>query len=385
MVSTTVILREAGLGSDAATKSVAAVSAVRKPRQRPRVIMLGPALTVKGGVSSVESLLIEALSARFQVKHVSTLVDGGPLRKLMAFFSGLLHFIWLSITRRPSLVHIHFASRASFWRKSIFILLAKLQGIKVIAHAHGAQFNVFYDVESGRFRKFIIRTMLRRCDRLVVISSWWRGYYESLGVCPTVLIPNPVRRQEPCDRPIRDERTVLMMGRLGERKGAYDLIRAIPLILAVYPHARFVLAGDGEVERCRALLADCPWRERVSIPGWTSGEDRLRLYRSADLFVLPSYNEGLPMGILEAMSFGLPVVSTPVGGIPELVQDGRNGILVTPGDVAGLAIAISGLLADVNRLRSFGEQSKSIVDNTFELTLVAARFERLYESLCTSG
>ena len=367
-----------------ALPEVAAVAAPSRcaPR-RLRVIMLGPALSVKGGVSSVEALLIDALRDRYDITHVATLADGGALRKLAAAFSGLARFIALALFRRPDVVHVHFASRASFWRKSAFILIAKALRIKVVGHAHGAQFNLFYDVESGTIRRFLIRTMFRRFDRLVAISQWWRDYYTAMGACPTELIPNPVRQQEVCARPDHGERMVLMMGRLGERKGAYDLLEAIPLILARCPEARFVLAGDGDVERCRELVAQHPWADRVNIPGWTSGDERLRLYRTADLFVLPSYNEGLPMGILEAMSFALPVVSTPVGGIPELVQNGRNGALVAPGDVAGLAQAICALLGDVNRLRAYGEQSKSIVDNTFELKLVAARFGRLYESLRT--
>jgi len=174
---------------------------------------------------------------------------------------------------------------------------------------------------------------------------------------------------------------VLMMGRLGERKGTYDLLAAIPQVLARCPHTRFVLAGDGDLERCRALVAAQPWRDRVVIPGWTSGDARLRLYREADLFVLPSYNEGLPMGILEAMSFGLPVVSTPVGGIPELVEHGRSGLLVQPGDVPALGDAICDLLSDVNRLAAFGQHAKNIVDNRFELGRIAARFGHLYGAL----
>ena len=359
------------------------VAEARCDPRRQRVVMLGPALSVKGGVSSVEALLIDALSDRFDIKHVATLSEGGSFTKLATAITALGRFIGLAVTWRPDLVHVHFASRASFWRKSIFIVVAKVFGMKVVGHAHGAQFNIFYDIESGPIRRFLIRALFRRFDRLVAISSWWHDYYITMRACPTELIPNPVRQQVAIVRVDHGERTVLMMGRLGERKGVYDLIQAIPIVLASCPQTRFVLAGDGDIERCRALVAQFPWADRVSIPGWTSGDERLRLYRAADLFVLPSYNEGLPMAILEAMSFGLPVVSTPVGGIPELVQNGRNGTLVAPGDVGGLASAISALLSDVNRLRAYGEQSKSIVDNTFELKLVAARFGRLYESICT--
>ncbi|HYE05655.1 MAG TPA: glycosyltransferase family 4 protein [Planctomycetota bacterium] len=347
--------------------------------------MLGPSLKVRGGVSSVERLLLDELAGQALVVHVPTLVDGSAPMKAFAALAGVARFIVLRLTVRPELVHIHFASRASFWRKTIFVLLARVSGVRVLGHAHGAEFDQFFGRESGDARRGFIRSIFRRMDAVIAISRSWAGFYrDEVGVRRTLLLPNPVPMPATPIAPARadDGRVpVLVLGRLGRRKGTYDLLRAIPLVLERAPQAAFVIAGDGDIDEVRALVAAQPWRDRVEIPGWIAGAERAACLARAQVFALPSHNEGLPMGVLEAMAAGLPIVSTTVGGIPEMVEPGGNGYLTAPGDHVALADALTALVGDAQRRQRFGARSRELVAQRFELGLITRRLRRIYAAV----
>jgi glycosyltransferase involved in cell wall biosynthesis len=139
--------------------------------------------------------------------------------------------------------------------------------------------------------------------------------------------------------------TVLALGRLGQRKGTYDLLRAVESLPAhVRSRVHLRLAGDGEVDQVRAQVAARGLGDTVDVVGWLGPRERDEALRQADIFVLPSYDEGLPMALLEAMAHGLVPITTPVGGIPEAVTDGVHGLLVPPGDPAALARALHRLV-----------------------------------------
>src|SRR5690606_10983036 len=123
------------------------------------------------------------------------------------------------------------------------------------------------------------------------------------------------------------------MGRLGSRKGTWDLLEAFKRLAAEVPNVRLVLGGDGEIDKARRIVARDGLEARVTIAGWLSGAEKLDVFNRTDIYALPSYHEGLPASIVEAMAAGAPIVSTPVGGIPEAVTDAFNGFLVAPGDV----------------------------------------------------
>jgi glycosyltransferase involved in cell wall biosynthesis len=139
--------------------------------------------------------------------------------------------------------------------------------------------------------------------------------------------------------------TVLALGRLGQRKGTYDLLCAVESLPAhVRSRVHLRLAGDGEVDQVRAQVAARGLGDTVDVVGWLGPRERDEALRQADIFVLPSYDEGLPMALLEAMAHGLVPITTPVGGIPEAVTDGVHGLLVPPGDPAALARALHRLV-----------------------------------------
>ena len=176
---------------------------------------------------------------------------------------------------------------------------------------------------------------------------------------------------------------VLFLGRLNEKKGVFDLLRAWPAVRALVPEARLVLAGNGDVRPLLELASQLGVRETLVLPGWITGAGKREWLARADIFVLPSHAEGLPVSVLEAMICGIPVVATDVGGIPEVVADGAEGVLVPQSDPRALANALSGLLQDGTRRESVATAALARAKRDFAAAPVLAALEEVWRETAT--
>jgi glycosyltransferase involved in cell wall biosynthesis len=179
---------------------------------------------------------------------------------------------------------------------------------------------------------------------------------------------------------------VLFIAWLQQEKGVLDLLAAMPRVLRAVPEASFVVAGRGIAggetpESLRALAARLGVEGALRLPGWVTGPAKSVLLREADLFVLPSYVEALPVGVLEAMACGVPVVATRVGGVPDVIEDGVHGLLVEPGDPEGLARAMIALLSDDALRERVQQAAHRQVQARYSTRAVLAELEALYRDL----
>jgi glycosyltransferase involved in cell wall biosynthesis len=354
--------------------------------KRKVIVMLGihPASEMKGGISTVIDLYrAEGLFARWPIQYIGTMKSGSHLRKLGVATIAILRFMRLLIARRVGLVHVHSASRASFWRKSAFILLARTAGVPVIFHLHGAEFRTFYEKEAGAFTRWCIRTVLQAVQRVAVLSSQWKVFIESIAPSASVvIIPNPVAVSgAPNEASGRDPATLLFLGRFGQRKGIFDLLQALKTIRTRFPGVRLRCGGDGAVADVLARARELEVHENVEMLGWVSGAAKDRELARATVYVLPSYAEGLPMGVLEAMAAGTPTVATTVGGIPDAIVEGVHGYLVSPGDIDALADRIMRLLGDEELRARIGSAARDRAVDVFSVHKALAQVEALYLEL----
>jgi glycosyltransferase involved in cell wall biosynthesis len=377
-----------GSGFAAARDLAAKEQAHAEHREAPalRVLMLGPDLQVRGGIAAVETTLIAALPRQIEVIPVATMVEGSKWRKLLTFATSIFHTL-RQLRRRPDVVHIHFASRASSIRKMVLARLVLAQGGKLIMHAHGGGYRDYWASLSQPMRAATLET-LRRVHCLIVLGETWREFFASLGVpaARIVVLPNPVALPTVLPKRLgRSHVRLVYLGLFARSKGVYDLIDALTRISAAcLNRTRVVLAGNGEIAQVRDLVERRGLQRVVEVRDWLSPAERDRLLASADAFVLPSYAEGLPMSLLEAMAWGLPAISTAVGSIPEHVHDGAEGILVRPGDVSELAEAIERMVMDdVARVR-MGEQARAAAE-PLNVDAYAARMTQLYRSITQGG
>jgi glycosyltransferase involved in cell wall biosynthesis len=333
----------------------------------------------KGGMRSVvEAYQRDGFIEKERVRLVTSYVDGGFARKQWVLLRGLAQYLALLSTRKVGLVHVHSAMRGSFWRKGLFATLARLFGKPVVLHLHGSEMKPFYQSQPA-FLKGRIRHNLEKADHVVVLSESWREFVG--GVAPAAriaVVPNYVPLPPCPDLSQRKGNQVLFLGLIGERKGVFDLIPAFAKVRAQFPDAHLTLGGNGEVDRAAALIADLGLQDAITLAGWIDGDAKTELLAKSDIHVLPSHNEGLPMSVLEAMAMHQPVVTTRVGGIPELITDGEDGLLIAAGDQDALAKALCALLGDSTLREKLGSRARDRIESRYSDRVILPMLHAIY-------
>lgn len=311
--------------------------------------------------------------------------DEGALGKrlwlaLAALASAATHLF----SGRVQILHCHASMRGSFWRKSLFALLGIISRTPVVFHLHGSEFKVFHASQST-VSKRLIRLVLESVDCVIVLSSSWANFVNEIAPKAKVeVLPNFVTLPpEPTPPRARDHDVVnaLFLGAVGIRKGIFDLLPAVQLALQDAPNLKITIGGDGDLAAAKAMADQLGISSCVHFAGWVSGSDKVRLLQDAHFYVLPSHNEGLPMSLLEAMSYRLPVISTRVGGIPELIDDDKDGFLIDAGDVKALARSLSSLALDAPRREAMGHAAYEKIVKRYADTAVIPKLESIYRRL----
>ena len=284
-------------------------------------------------------------------------------------------------TLQPDLIHAH---NLFFRTTEVAAMLRMIFRVPMVTTLHlgkseggGKLLNTLisaYELTAGNF-------IVRRSDHIITVSNAVARHARRMGghSAPLTVIPNGVDTSVfyPAPDRSRAEQTVLFIGRLVSNKGPETLIQAVPLVLAQHPQAQFVLVGEGPL---RARLQEQVNRLSIGHAVQFLGirHDVPVLMRQSALLVRPSTLEGMPLTILEAMASALPVVATPVGGTPELLQDGVNGYLIGVGDHVALANAIIQLLGDRWLAEEMGQRGRKLVEDRYTWDAVAEQTERVY-------
>lgn len=347
------------------------------PRQ---VVMVGTSLDAPGGMTAVVRLYREmGLFDLWRVRYLSSYETPGKLTQLRVMLAACVALLGLLLRGRVALVHVHSASRGSFWRKSVFCLMARLFRVPYLFHLHSGEFPVFYRDECGPLAQWWVRRTLRGARCVIGLTALWRDALEQIAPGARIaVLGNPVAVGAVLPAAPAARNHLLFLGRLREKKGVYDLVRAMPAVLREAPQARFTLAGDGDLAGTAQLARELGVDYALTLPGWVDGAAKDALLADAGVLLLPSYFEGLPICILEAMALGLPVISTTAGGIPEVLDGGRCGIVLAPGDIAGLSAAVLRLLRqpeEGERLRAAAfERARAVYSSDAILAALSALY-----------
>lgn len=305
-----------------------------------KVLVLSPSRFEKGGISTVVNNLQSNLSnSSLEFNFYSTWKNGNRLYRVVYCTLKLLIFPLYLLNKPFDVIYIHFAHNGSFFRKSIYSLISRVFKKKIIWHSHSSSFDIFYEELGRKKQKMVQRVFLEYCDSLIVLGVFWKEFYEKTIhvnkkkitiLHNAVLVPN---------KPKYDVKSkiITMFGRLGKRKGTFDL-------LAIAEHFKekdivFRLYGDGDLKLVSEIIQEKNL-SNVEIKGWIDHDKKWKEMEQAILNILPSYNEGLPMAILETMALGIPNIATNVGSINEVILDGSNGFLVKAGDIEGMISVI---------------------------------------------
>jgi len=347
--------------------------------------MIVPGFDAKGGIAAVVSgYRGSELEKRYRIEYIETYCDGGKTAKLLKAMWAYCLFLWKLLVFRPDLIHVHSAFGASFWRKTPFLLLGSLLRIPVVDHIHGSQLDGFYRKASPGKRR-VVDFVFQKCSAVIALTEQWKADFEAFAAREKIhVVANYGQFLPNCEPEKRRGDTVLFLGFLSEAKGCLDIPQIAARVCREIPEVRFVLAGTGapsDICRIRKAAQEQGIADRLVFPGWLRGSEKEAWLRQADVFLLPSYTEGMPVSVLEAMGHGIPVVSTTVGGIPALVKNAEAGYLLEPGNCAGMAEAVSRLLQDPARRQEMGETAASLVRENYSLEKHICDLAAVYDSL----
>jgi glycosyltransferase involved in cell wall biosynthesis len=374
--------------------------------RRRRILLVGPLLPDEkavdvGGIQVfVKNFLRSDIAEDHDIFCVNT--SGNRPRRArgkldlanVVLFLGQLSVFCLSLLLRwPDVVQIETSRRKGFFKHSVFVLISKVLRRRTVVSLHSGYFQQFYEEELGPLGRRYVRAILSWSDAVRVLSSGWAKFFvEKLGLPQTRIVPIPnfldleaFDAIPPRNRPNGTSLTVLFVGSVGTDKGAFDLLRAAELLMRTGIDFRLIIVGPeqekGALARAKEIVEKAGLQERTQLAGARDHDETLGYYGCSDIFVLPSRFEGLPYCILEALAAGLPVVSTNVGAIPEVIAEGENGFLVTPGDVECLAERLRTLLTDRHLRASMGQANRLKAITDFSLAAGASRFRALYEKI----
>jgi glycosyltransferase involved in cell wall biosynthesis len=352
-----------------------------------KVLMVGPDyVNHKGGVGGVIALQKNGFET---FNFIPTYRPYESNVRKSFFFIKQAANISLFLFRNPKvkLVHIHASQDGSFFRKLVVLFISKkIFGKKVLSHWHASHFHFFFEGGNKLVKKAILY-YFKNCDATVAVSESWRKYYADtfkltqahtiFNLSPKVLLNKRVAKQPAENKSIH----FVFLGRIGDRKGTFDLMDVIvKRKKELQGKMTLTIGGDGETDKLTSIIQQHQLQDTVQFVGWISGDKKDALLRDADVFILPSYNEGMPLSIIEAMSYGMPVISTPIAGIPEIVYQDRNGMLVTPGDEEALYQAISYYLLHPAAIITHGNASLEIIKDFYPES-VMPKLAGIYSSL----
>lgn len=340
----------------------------------PKALVVATSHKTRGGVTAVlQQYMTTSHWHDFQCKWIGTHIDKSMLHKLLYLFKGLAtYLLYLPFY---DIVHIHFSLPPSAKRKYIFFQLARLFHKKIVIHLHcGTQMD---EIWSPVYYK-----MFTRADVCLVLSEVLKkkveeyiGFRDNLKV-----LYNPCPNIERIEH-TNKKKQILFAGTLYQGKGYSDLIKAFAKIAAKHPDWKIVFAGNGEVEQGKKLAQELNIKSQTEFLGWVNGDAKDKAFKESMIFCLPSYAEGFPMAVLDAWAYGLPVITTPVGGIPDIAADGKNMLLFNPGEIDVLATQIDRMISDEKLRHNVMKESIKLAATTFNIDTINKEVETIYKSL----
>lgn len=345
-------------------------------KNNPKVLVIATSRKTRGGITSV----IKAHETgeqwnKYHCRWIETHRDGNSIRKLWYLIKSLVEYI--TLLPFYDIVHIHIATTASAQRKQFFLYPANWLNKKVIFHFHPSNEKFLFEPQN----KKLYTRLLSRADLVLVLSAQWvRWIDEALGLSENIQI-----LYNPCPKVIQNkdlkDKVILFAGSVIKRKGYDVLIMGFALVAAKFPDWKLVIAGNGELAEAKQLASDLGVTKQVFFPGWVKENEKEFWFQKASIYCLTSDGEGFPMGVLDAWAYGIPCIMTPVGGIPDIVQDGINGLIFPVGDIDILSLKLEQLIKDIHLRKSIVNETNRYVYGEFSSERINNKLDEIYSTL----
>lgn len=339
-----------------------------------KVLFIGPDINAKGGIASV----LASYKKNFAPFHyLPTNSDKG---KIPGYLNTVLCLVRMPFRRLAGrkILHVHYASGKSWYRKQIIMAWGRFLGYKIVAHCHSGEFKEFSKKTGyGKIGKALDKAVAN-----IVLSKSWKDFFTNNLKAGNIWIINNIisRPPEIKEHIAKSQVTFLFLGEIWERKGVFDILEAVKKLKTQGYNFKVILGGKGEVEKLRSEISRLGIDDYIEFRGWMNAEQKNNAFNESDVLLLPSYAEGLPISILEAMSYGRGVLSTPVGGIPEIITYGVNGFLITPGNRDEIKDAMLEYIKNPQLASLQGQKSLNIISHFYPET-VGAQLSKMYSDI----
>jgi glycosyltransferase involved in cell wall biosynthesis len=351
-----------------------------------KVLMVGVDEKAVGGMWTVVENYLN--SKKFcndtNLKYIPTATSSSIIGKLLFSGNAIIKLILTLIFKKIDIVHVHMAERGSVFREGIVVLLSKLFRAKVIIHMHGATFETWYDNQNKLIKK-VISYILNSCDTFLILGEFFRPFIRNIikneskikVLYNAVNIPTENKYQT-------NSNEIIFLGMLIERKGINDFLKSISYIKDKIPSdIKIKLYGADKYNNIESKIDDYGLTSIVNYCGWLKNQEKSECFSKAMMNILPSYSEGLPMTVLETMSYGIPNISTFVAGVPEAIENNHDGILIKPGDIKELSKSILMLIKNPELRCEYSKNSYNHVKDQFSVEKHINKLECVYkEILC---
>jgi len=353
-----------------------------------KVLIIGPyGSELKGGISTVLNSYNENFPG---IRIIGTIKKNTIIGNILPFFISIGKMVFILLSKpQIKIIHIHGASRGSFFRKYIIFLLAKYTfNKKIIYHIHGGEFHIFYK-QSLFHTKHGIKHLINNSNAIIVLSKSWYTFFRDTFNPRNIFIVNNMIK-EPNDIPerklISKHVQFLFIGRLDKRKGIYELLEATHRLKSKRPGLfKVIICGDGkEMKGITHRINELNLNDYMILKGWVTGELKDKILSESDIFVLPTYNEALPLSIIEAFSYKIPAIASKVGGIPEIVTSHENGILIKPRDITDLLSAMEYFILNPTKIAEYGLSSFNVINKYLPKT-VKPQLIDIYKNVLASN
>ncbi len=343
--------------------------------------MVGPDRGVHGGISAIVNCYYEAgLDRQVDLKYIGTMKEGSRGKKLFVMAAAYLRFVFA--LGRYDIVHVNASSDNSFMRKSFFIKAAKRHNKKIVLHQHGGDFKNYYANQISEKRRRYIDGILEMADVMLVLTDSWKEYFGKLTdigkirVFPNGIVTSGLEGGTAGEHSLNK---ILFLGRICKDKGIDELLEAVDQIHSKNPDVRLYIGGIFEEARYEGEIKKRS--EYVKYLGWISGDEKKKYLAECGILALPSYYEGLPVTLLEAMLNGLVAVTTNVGGIPQVVTNGQNGIMIEPKNAEELCAALEDVIDRKVDVPSILVNGKKTVMENYSVEKSVKNLVSVYEKL----
>jgi glycosyltransferase involved in cell wall biosynthesis len=370
-----------------------AIAAFRTRDERLSVLVTTTAAGRPGGVGQYMRNLRPYLPSEVQYFPVGSLADGEPIGSAVwRTLSDARQFARVLRQGKFELVHLNAPiTPKALLREGLLLVIAKSLHKTVLVFTHG--WDDAFERRLLKYWSWAFRLIFGRADACVVLGEEFKRRLRRLGYLKTVFMGDaPVEDGLLALQPRLSERAgwdrkgfnILFLARVEKEKGIYETIETYRIVKGAYPFVSLTVAGDGSHLKQAVEYARMRNLDGVSFIGHVDGARKYQIFQEADVFLFPSYGEGLPLSVLEAMASGLPVVTSAVGGLCDFFEDGRMGFMTKNRDPHVLAELVTRLLDNVdlrNRIITFNQ---NFARTRFTSAQVAAQMEWMYRSLLST-